>query len=332
MKPFKISVIVPFFNSSMYLEKCIQSLFQQSLNDIEFIFVDDGSTDNSITLLKKLINQYPYRKNSVKLISQPTNMGSATSRNVGLNNATGKYIAWVDADDWIEKDMFLTLWKTAEQKNADLVWCPFYIEFSDRKQIDYQIMDENARCFARALITGDMQGMLWNKLIRKRIFDENRIRFLDGCNMAEDRNVLFKVLCFCSIVSYVDEPMYYYVQFSPNAMTRDVSPTRTYEEIENGKDLAGFIERSQINWVSIDDLNKFLFRSKKKLLFSKSLIDFKRWRDVFPESNKFFINSNLSTHHKLLAFCARYRIWVIIRIWVFLKKQMEKKTNHQTYK
>ena len=113
----KVSVIVPVYNSSTYIDKCMTSLVNQTLDDIEIIVIDDGSNDDTLKKLEKY-------KRKIKLIKQK-NSGVASARNKGLMNATGEYIAFVDSDDWIEQDMFQVMYNKAMEKNYDAVECDF---------------------------------------------------------------------------------------------------------------------------------------------------------------------------------------------------------------
>lgn len=322
MNGVRISVIIPFFNASLYLERCVKSLFEQTLESIEFIFIDDCSIDNSVEILEEVVKQYPTRMSAVRLIRHTENKGSASSRNSGLELAVGKYIAWTDADDWVEPKMFEQLYEVAEGSNADLVWCNFFIEFDDCQVEDQQQISEDSKLYSKALIQGTMQGMLWNKLIKRDLFDMKKIRFLDGCNMAEDRNVLFKLLCFSKKIMHLPIPFYHYIQHNPNSLTRDIRSERVYEEIENAKDIASFIEINNIDWISNLDLDNFKFNVKKKLLFSLSLEDFKIWRVIFSESNYSLYRAALPLRHKCLAFFSVNKLWLFVRGWIFFKTKI----------
>ena len=111
----KISVILPVYNVEKYSDRCIQSLLNQTLKDIEFIFVDDGSLDNSVTIIQK------YTDPRIKLLKHKVNKYTAEARNTGIKNATGEYIAFVDPDDYIEKDFFKILYDLAKTNTADIV-------------------------------------------------------------------------------------------------------------------------------------------------------------------------------------------------------------------
>lgn len=325
MKPMPlISVVVPIYNAADYLQRCVQSLLGQTLGNMEFIFVDDCSTDSSWALLTKLTAQYPAHRNRVKIVRHEKNWGSATARNTGLSYATGKYIGWVDADDWVEREMFEKMYHTIQSENADLVWCNFMMTFVDSHQEDKQQIGQDAKAYMLALIMGEMQGMLWNKLIKREIFSENHISFLDGSNLGEDRNVLIKVLFYCKTISHLAEPLYHYMQLNADSITRDIDPRRVYEEINNAQDVVDFLREKEAVWVGDADLHDFTFRSKQKLLNATALIHFEKWADIFPETHDLLYKSALRRRHKILGFLAIHKIWGPVRFWINLKKRKAK--------
>ena len=116
----KITVIIPAYNAEPYIEQCAYSIFNQTMQDIEILFIDDGSTDNTGFLLEKLTKNYP----SARVVHQK-NQGLYKTRENGLRLAKGEYIGWVDADDFIEPDMFETMYNIAIEKNSELVLCDY---------------------------------------------------------------------------------------------------------------------------------------------------------------------------------------------------------------
>lgn len=117
----KVSFVVAVYNVSDYVERCAQSLFEQTLDDIEIIFCDDASTDNSVQLIRDLLDYYPQRRDNVKFICNETNQGTAINRWNGAKAATGEYVLLVDGDDYLEVTMGEQLYNEAVSSNADMV-------------------------------------------------------------------------------------------------------------------------------------------------------------------------------------------------------------------
>ena len=107
----KVSVIIPVYNVEKYIEKCARSLFEQTLDDIEYIFIDDCSPDNSMLVLSKVLKSYPKREAQVRIIRNPENKGVAYSRTIGMKAATGEYMIHCDPDDWVDKELYQNMYK-----------------------------------------------------------------------------------------------------------------------------------------------------------------------------------------------------------------------------
>lgn len=316
---YSVSIIVPVFNAGLYIERCIDSLLNQDLKNFEVIFVNDCSFDNSLTILNNRIHEFEQKNISIKVINHLTNLGSSASRNSGLEVASGDYIGWVDADDWIEDKMFSLLYNYAQEKQADMVVCDFQMVYNNRiKNIEINI-PSNPFKYIELLIQGKLQGMLWNKLIRTKILKENSIKFLTGSNLGEDRNVLIKSLYYCQKIEYIPEVLYYYLQLNNNSITRDLNSQRVYEEISNNDDVIKFFESKSDIELKKADLEGFKFRAKHKLLNSIHLDDFKNWERIFRETNFSNNINSLSSRQQFLAKVSRNRQWLLIRLWCTIK-------------
>lgn len=121
-----VSVIVPIYGVERFIEQCVRTLMDQTLRDIEYVFVDDCTPDNSMEILGRVIQDYPYRKGHVKVLHNKKNQGIALTRKTGIKECTGEYIIQVDPDDYVSLDYCEKLYATASKKHADIVWCDFY--------------------------------------------------------------------------------------------------------------------------------------------------------------------------------------------------------------
>ena len=123
MKDYDVSIIVPIYNVEKYIEKCATTLLEQDYNNIEYIFVNDCTPDSSMKILKDIIERYPNRKDDIKIINNIKNSGSSLTRKYGLDASNGKYVLFVDSDDWINIDMVSKMYNAAESNDADIVCC-----------------------------------------------------------------------------------------------------------------------------------------------------------------------------------------------------------------
>ena len=129
-----VSICVPIYGVEKYIERCAISLFEQTYKNIEYIFVNDCTQDNSIDVLKSIIEKYPVRKNCVRIINHERNKGLGAARNTAITNATGMFIMHVDSDDYVEKDIVERLVKKQNENNSDIVTCG-YILYTSNPQL-----------------------------------------------------------------------------------------------------------------------------------------------------------------------------------------------------
>lgn len=198
----KVSVIVPIYNVEKYLEKCINSLLSQTLEDIQIILVNDGSKDNSGNIAKE------YEKNNKNRIIyvEKENGGLSDARNHGLKYATGDFIAFLDSDDYIEKNAYEEMYNKAIEENADYVECDFIWEFPNKIRVDKQHPYKNKK-----EMLSFVRVVAWNKLIKRQLITDNNLEFPKGLRY-EDVEFTYKLIPFINKFAYVDKPFIHYVQ------------------------------------------------------------------------------------------------------------------------
>lgn len=206
MRDIKVSVTVPVYNTAKYLRQCLNSLKAQTLSDIEFIIVDDGSKDKS----GDICGEYAQKDNRFRVIHQ-RNGGLAVARQTGLNNAHGEYVIVCDSDDWVEPDMYEKLYQKAIETNADIVLCGYYSEYSDGRSVPIQIVfkEKNGQVDNDDLIRRGA-GSSWVKLIRKSLFEVTQSSYEPGINLSEDALILYKLMRANPKVIQIIEPLYHY--------------------------------------------------------------------------------------------------------------------------
>lgn len=198
----KVSVIVPIYNVEKYLEKCINSLLSQTLEDIQIILVNDGSKDNSGNIAKE------YEKNNKDRVIyvEKENGGLSDARNYGLKYATGDFIAFLDSDDYIEKNAYEEMYNKAIEENADYVECDFIWEFHNKIRVDKQYPYKNKK-----EMLSFVRVVAWNKLIKRQLITDNNLEFPKGLRY-EDIEFTYKLIPFINKFAYVDKPFIHYVQ------------------------------------------------------------------------------------------------------------------------
>ncbi len=213
MKQELVSVVVPIYNVELYMKKCIQTIINQSYNNLEIILVDDGSTDNS----GNIADEYAQKDLRVKVIHK-LNGGLSDARNAGMKKATGKYICFIDSDDFIEKDMIEKMVNRITDLQVDVLIAGFYVDFEDEKGklVDRKIKQFNTEgCYLdKNEINRELLGMFgyaWNKMYRLDYLEDNQFQFEKGLSLIEDTEFNSRVLAKAKIG--LDKGIYnHYVQ------------------------------------------------------------------------------------------------------------------------
>lgn len=196
----KVSIIVPVYNVEEYLPRCLDSLINQTLSDIEIIIVNDGSKDNS----QKIIDKYKKKdKRIISLIKE--NGGQSSARNYGFKYASGEYIGYVDSDDWVSPNMYEEMYNIAKKNNDDIVICDFYNAYDDGKLINMSSLIEESDDIIKGYIMSN--PCPWNKIYKKELLNDKY--FPEGM-IYEDyaSNPLLAIKL--KKVEYLKKRLYYY--------------------------------------------------------------------------------------------------------------------------
>lgn len=243
-----ISIIVPVYKVELYLERCLRSILNQTLEDFELILVDDGSPDNC----PKMCDEFAAEDKRIHVIHQK-NRGLSAARNVGLdwmfNNSASKWVTFIDSDDWVHPQYLEVLYQSVSESNTNVSICGYYLveqemicEFADTAVINIIYRPEKFWIEDRVNAT-----VAWGKLYKKELFSE--IRYPEG-KLHEDEWVTYKILFENSMISVIDKKLYYYFQNSEGIMKHSWSPrrldgTKAYKEQMIYFEQNGYIDASK---------------------------------------------------------------------------------------
>lgn len=213
----KVSVVVPIYNVEKYIKKCMDSLVNQTLQEIQIILVNDGSTDESGNIAKEYASKYT---NKI-IYLEKENGGLSDARNFGMRYAEGEYIAFLDSDDYVENTMCEEMYNKAIQEVSDYVECDFVWEYPDKTKKDKRNSYNNKK----EMLT-NVRVVAWNKLIKREILEKNNISFPKGLRY-EDIEFTYKLIPYLNKTSYVNKEFVHYVQ--RNNSIANVQNERTAE-------------------------------------------------------------------------------------------------------
>lgn len=281
----KVTIIIAVYNCEKYINTCAYSLFEQTLDCIEYIFVNDATPDNSISILYNIIDEYPARKPYIKIINLEKNGGVSNARRIGVNNATGEYVIHADSDDWVDKDMYEKLYQKAKETDADIVGCNFRHEFTD---VQYDFHQQYANTIEEnisRLINGSIFPSLCTSLTRRNLIIDNGISFPEGLNMGEDLFFNLQLYLQAKKIVSIDWAPYHYRHTDSSSCVQ-----RTRKSIDSDIAIAGKIEklmREQKLYEKYENDVEFRkFYSKLPLIHDlndESL--YKEWLNIYPETN-----------------------------------------------
>ncbi|MFM5191701.1 glycosyltransferase family 2 protein [Aeromonas media] len=321
----KVSVIVPVYNAERYIDRTIASLMEQTLEDVQFIIIDDGSQDNSVSIINQIIERYPQRIGAVTLITRE-NRGVAATRAQGLKLASGEYTIHLDSDDWIEPEMLESLYSRAVDEQADIVICDYFLEYENSQVYVKQNQCDN---YISGLLTGEIGGFSWNKLIRNSLHKNIEITFDSRLDYLEDFHYMIKIFKCAGVTSHVNNAFVHYNQLNESSITKEINLGKI-------KKVNSAIEMIESELYNTD----FIFQEYKKHL-NLFKINQKAWFvicnrvnvpdfiwSLYPETNQYIMSSRLAPHIKISLLLAKYKWYkaarVTIRysmaIWSIIKK------------
>lgn len=266
-----VSIIIPVYNAELYLQRCLDSIVNQCFTNIEIIVIDDGSIDNSLNILKS----YQNKDKRIKILK---NLGSGVSqaRNFGIQNALGKYIMFVDSDDWISEDMIEIMYNKAESENADMIMCTYIREFKNgSKEKAFNLPEistyENEAIksdLLRKLIGPvkeelrnpeylDALGTVWAKLYRSDVIKSNDIQFIDLEKIGSSEDTLFNIYTFNKLnkVIFINKPMYHYRRTNSKSITSKYNPKLKEQRKLFFKYIMNFLDEHKFDFIFYEALN-----------------------------------------------------------------------------
>lgn len=247
----KVSIVVPVFNCENYINRCVDSLLEQTLKELEIILVNDGSTDNSAAIC----HNYSTKFSNILAIDQP-NGGASKARETGIKAASGEYIGFIDCDDWIHPQMFESIYAVAIEKQVDIVQCSFKktINANDKSIVyDENSLVQTMDSFSalRQLLCVDQEQnfnfLLWNKIFRRTIFD--KFVYPVHIQRINDVPVIPRAFYYANRVAYTEQAFVYYFErnnIENKSIMDQLKASKTqmiYSHIEAFYDITEFFEK-----------------------------------------------------------------------------------------
>ncbi|HGH5986104.1 glycosyltransferase [Proteus mirabilis] len=315
----KISVIVPVYNAEEYIENSIISLMEQTLDQTQFIIINDGSTDNSLQLINKIVENYPKRKQDTIIIDRK-NKGVSSTRAEGLSLATGEYVIHFDSDDWAEHDMLELLYLEAKGYNSDIVICDYYINNGSNQEYINQSTEENNIQCIKNILSGKLHGSSCNKLIRRKLILENNINYIENIDYLEDVLFNIKVLYFSKSIRYINKAFYHYNLKNENSITSSINSKKIMHINESIRLIKLFLIANNLNEITNNELNIFKLNQKIWFIYSQGKSIDNDVLALYPEASSMIFKLPKGIHTKLILLSAAYNFKIITKILLCIIK------------
>lgn len=316
----KISVIIPMYNVERVIDRCLRSLEEQSLQGVEYLFIDDCSTDGSVAKLSTWIDSRKEADVYYRIVQHKNNQGVAVARNTGLDLAKGIYVYYVDADDYIEPQTLKLLFQEAEATKADIVGCEWFLSFHKNERSMMQQDVQSGEELFKKIGRGVIRWNLWLFLVKRSLYVDHGVRFLPQMNMGEDLMVMAKLALLASKVHICHQPLYHYVQSNTNSLTKNYEISFP-QIIANIQEINNFLlERNRVDFQEY--IYQMQLNAKLPFLISSKTSNYLFWLNSFPEANKYIEkNKDSAWRTRFIQQAARARQFWILRVyyWVVIK-------------
>lgn len=327
----KVSVIIPVYGVEKYIERCAISLFEQTLDDIEYIFINDCTKDRSIEILNEVINRYPTRKEQTRIEKMPINSGLPAVREYGIKLATGDYIIHCDSDDWVTFDAYEKMYKKAIYTKYDMVFCNFYYTNGIHHTSSIICkLDNMPKEYYLYLLVRHIRWSVCSVMVKREILYNNNIVYPRENNF-EDLVLMVQMLCHASSFGCIQEPLYYYYNNNSSSITKSKNEEHYLKRQE---------QACKNTNIAIDFILKYNLRNASNIililkLYCRSILspltfyeDFRnKWYLVYPEldNEKIFLNRTIPLNLKLNYYSVKTRTFFIAKkIQVLIKHLLNK--------
>ena len=301
-----ISVIVPVYNTEKYLDECVQSILNQSFTDFELLLIDDGSTDRS----GAICDQYAAKDERVRVF-HTENGGVSSARNVGLDEAKGEWIAFVDSDDWVSSKLLECLYSEAEKGKHDLVFCNYAEVYKGQTVVSQHLCCTSKRDYINGIIEGLLGSYLWNKLIHRNLFSKTT-KFYNGYDLWEDLQMSVQLFFYAESVCALDtKPLYFHNCTNIQSITSSKGKNKINSMVQNLLSIEQFLEDHEIIDISVLDNRKIYC----KMAMLGNGIDAEYWRNTFPELNESMLKrKGIPLKYKVVAWLANNQMDTVYQL------------------
>ncbi len=276
----KISVIVPVYNSEQHLPRCIDSILGQTFTDFELLLIDDGSKDNS----DRICDEYAVKDSRVRVFHKE-NGGVSSARNLGLDNAQGEWIIFIDSDDWISESMLHDMHEKATSEKSDIVYCDLKTVFNEHTEVLHIAKYDSIKVNMLNNFIKSTFGTVVGMLAKRRLYESNQVRFPIGVKFCEDFYVAVRLMLFSEKICYIPTAYYCYNRQNEESASYSFSQAHSDSVQWVFMDTIDLFQKEGIYTEYAESLSWRLLKSKQDLVLEKST--YAIFLSMHPDSHKY---------------------------------------------
>ena len=320
-----VSVLIPVYNVSNFIRRCAESVFGQTYGQLDIIFVDDCSPDNSIQVVKDTLERFPQRKNQVRFVKHEVNRGLAAARNTAVEAAVGDYIIHVDSDDFIDKTLVAQCVESMEIKDADVVMFGFNHVFPTKTVQTHVHFPSSKDESVKRLLSRQTHFYVWSGMYKTELYKKYGIHVIEGINHGEDYIVTPRLLYHAKKVVALDIPLYNYIHYNENSYTNTFSRYSAESHLRILSMLRQyFLERGEDGFMEAIDQGETMLKSS---LFLKWALKENAYEHLeFIRKEYKANNRNIPLAKKIILYLSNYPI--ILKIYCRLGFKLKQLLKH----
>jgi len=236
----KVSVLIPVYNVENFVQRCAESIFRQNYDNLDVVFVDDCSPDNSIQRINDTLQDYPNRKNQVRIVKHKENRGLAAARNTGVDAAIGDYLMHVDSDDYLDEAAISQCVELLEKEAADVVVFGVNHVYPNKTVTNIVNVPLSKDEYLKLMLSRRTRVNIWGALYKTELYKKHDIQTIEGANLGEDYTVTPRLIYYAQKVVEIQKPLYYYIHYNDNSYTYRFSYKSVISHIDILKLLRSF--------------------------------------------------------------------------------------------
>ena len=278
---YLVSILIPVYKVERYIERCARSLFGQTYPNLEYVFVDDSSPDDSVRVLERIMDDYPARTDLVRIVRHDHNRGLAASRNSALDNASGEFVCAVDSDDWLELDAIEKLVRKQLETSADIVAGNMMMHTNDGDQPFFETKCNSKEELVLLQLQKSWDHTVCRKLIRRSLYEDYGIRCIEGCDMTEDRYQMAQLTYFAESYAQIDDIIYHYERRNDSSIMAQKGTEKKlgkdFQYLQNWRGIRNFFADKED--VYLQEANEKTLKFGKRYLIRTIEHNSKEWYD-----------------------------------------------------